>query len=137
MMNTLVKKQSSMCADTNLVALLQHRAERMPGACAYVFLIDGEHQEQAITYSNLDARARMIAGYLQTNHKAGERALLLYPSGLDYIAAFFGCLYAGLIAVPVYPPSRHHQHRLEAVIADAAWERRPPTIEARENRNLI
>lgn len=64
MMDTLAKKQPSMCADTNLVTLLQHRAEQTPDACVYVFLADGEHQKQAITYGNLDARARVIAEYL-------------------------------------------------------------------------
>ncbi|WP_396956156.1 amino acid adenylation domain-containing protein [Nitrosomonas sp.] len=113
----------SACTDENLVTLLRHRVDQMPDACAYVFLMDGEHQEQSITYKELDSRARMIAGYLQANHKAGERALLLYPSSLDYIVAFFACLYAGLIAVPVYPPSRHHLRRLEAIIHDAT-----PTI---------
>jgi len=113
----------SACTDENLVTLLRHRVDQMPDACAYVFLMDGEHQEQSITYKELDSRARMIAGYLQATHKAGERALLLYPSGLDYIVAFFACLYAELIAVPVYPPSRHHLRRLEAIIHDAT-----PTI---------
>lgn len=115
----MMKKQQSMRTDTSLITLLQHRAERMPDACAYVFLVDGEHQEQALTYRELDARARLIAGWLQEHRQAGERALLLYPSGLDYIAAFFGCLYAGTVAVPVYPPSRHHRQRLAAIIQDA------------------
>lgn len=92
----------------------------MPGACAYVFLADGEHQEQVLTYRELDAKARLIASWLQEYQQTGERALLLYPSGLDYIAAFFGCLYAGTVAVPVYPPSRHHRQRLAAIIHDAA-----------------
>ena len=115
----MMKKQLSMRTDTSLVTLLQHRAGRMPDACAYVFLADGEHQEQALTYRELDARACLIAGWLQEYQQAGERALLLYPSGLDYIAAFFGCLYAGTVAVPVFPPSRHHRQRLAAIIQDA------------------
>ncbi|MBE7527121.1 MAG: amino acid adenylation domain-containing protein [Burkholderiales bacterium] len=119
----MVKLLRSDCAVVNLVSLLLHRVDELADACAYVFLIDGEHQEQSITYKELDSRARMIAGCLQATHKAGERALLLYPSGLDYIVAFFACLYAGLIAVPVYPPSRHHLRRLEAIIHDAT-----PTI---------
>ncbi|MGH8548058.1 MAG: AMP-binding protein [Methylococcales bacterium] len=55
---------------------------------------------------------------------ARKRALLLYPPGLDYIAAFFGCLYAGVVAVPAYPPIRQHLLRLQAIIGDAA----PATI---------
>mgnify|MGYP003945695439 CR=1 FL=1 len=115
-----MKKQQLVRTDTSLVTLLQHRAGRMPDACAYVFLADGEHQEQVLTYRELDVRARLIAGWLQERQLAGERALLLYPSGLDYIAAFFGCLYAGTVAVPVYPPSRHHRQRLTTIIHDAA-----------------
>ncbi len=56
----------------------------------------------------MDERARAIGGYLQGQAPAGSRALLLYPPGLDFIAAFFGCLYAGIVAVPVAPPGRKH-----------------------------
>ena len=57
-----------------------------------------------LSYAGLDERARAIAALLQEHGAAGERVLLLYPPGLDYIAAFFGCLYAGVVAVPAYPP---------------------------------
>ena len=50
----------------------------------------------------------------------GERALLLYPAGLDFIAAFFGCLYAGVVAVPAYPPRRNRSlSRIQAIADDA------------------
>ncbi|MBS7675524.1 AMP-binding protein, partial [Vibrio cholerae] len=71
---------------------------------------------------DLDQRARTIAAALQANAGLGERAVLLFPSGPDYVAAFFGCLYAGVIAVPAYPPEstrRHHQERLLSIISDA------------------
>ncbi len=106
-------------SDSNLVALLRQRACITPDACAYIFLADGESLEQSISYGQLDARAQVIAVQLQKLGKAGERALLLYPAGLDYIVAFFGCLYSGVIAVPAYPTSRHHAHRLKAIIQDA------------------
>jgi acyl-CoA synthetase (AMP-forming)/AMP-acid ligase II/acyl carrier protein len=68
----------------------------------------------------LDRQARAIAATLQSLGWAGERALLLYPPGLDYIAAFFGCLYAGVIAVPAYPPRRNRSlERVEAIAANA------------------
>lgn len=110
------------CSETpgaDLVALLRQRALKTPDACAYVFLTDGGSSEQSISYGQLDAQARVIAVQLQTLGKAGECALLLYPAGLDYIVAFLGCLYAGVIAVPAYPPSRHHADRLKAIIRDA------------------
>jgi acyl-CoA synthetase (AMP-forming)/AMP-acid ligase II len=88
-----------------LVDLLRRRSEATPEATTIIFLADGETQEQRFTYAALDAHARRIAARLQADGvQAGERALLLYPPGLDYVSAFFGCLYAGVIAVPAYPP---------------------------------
>jgi len=49
----------------------------------------------------------------------GDRALLLYPPGLDFIDAFFGCLYAGVVAVPCYPPARARAAAPQAILADA------------------
>jgi acyl-CoA synthetase (AMP-forming)/AMP-acid ligase II len=88
----------------SLVALLRFRAERQAGQTLYTFLADGQGDETSITYGELDRRARAIAVALSRRGLAGERALLVYPSGLEYMAAFFGCLYAGVVAVPVYPP---------------------------------
>jgi acyl-CoA synthetase (AMP-forming)/AMP-acid ligase II len=67
-------------------------------------VLDGQTAEQRLTYGALDRQARAIAATLQALSATGERALLLYPPGLAYIAAFFGCLYAGVVAVPAYPP---------------------------------
>ena len=88
-----------------LVDLLRERALRHPDRRAYTFLVDGESEEQHLTYGELDRQARAIAAQLQGLGMTGERALLLYPPGLEYIAGFFGCLYAGTIAVPAYPPN--------------------------------
>src|SRR5205807_1551124 len=86
----------------------------------YTFLVDGEGEEVFLSYGELDRRARAIAARLQAAGAAGERVLLLYPPGLDYIAAFFGCLYAGAVAVPAYPPRLNRNlSRLQAVVADA------------------
>ena len=63
---------------------------------------------------------RAIAASLQAMEMGGERALLLYPSGLDFVAAFFGCLYAGVTAVPAYPPRRNrNMARIDAIANDA------------------
>src|SRR5688572_16235615 len=86
---------------TNALAL---RAGKTPDRTAYIFLADGEEEQNRLTYAELDARARAIAAALRPVCGPGERALLLYPPGIDFIAAFFGCLYAGVIAVPAYPP---------------------------------
>lgn len=105
---------------TTLVELLRDRAIYQPKKIAYTFLLDGETQELNLTYEELDRKARAIAVRLQSVCSPGERALLIYPPGLDYIVAFFGCLYAGVIAVPAYPPRPNRSAtRLQTMIADA------------------
>ncbi|HYP28246.1 MAG TPA: condensation domain-containing protein, partial [Blastocatellia bacterium] len=110
-------------AASTLVELLRLRAGEQAGLKAYAFLKDGETEDEGITYGQLDARARAVAARLQELGMASERALLLYPPGLDYIAAFFGCLYAGAVAVPAYPPDPDRLHRsitrLLAILKDA------------------
>lgn len=119
----LERKFNTDCLEfhhADLVALLRHRALITPNACAYVFLKDGELVEHTISFGELDRRARLIAAQLQSMDMKNKRALLIFPAGIDYIAAFMGCLYAGVIAIPVYPPSRHHAHRLKSIIHDAS-----------------
>jgi len=102
------------------VDILRWRAAEQPDRRAYIFLADGETEGGYLTYGELDRQARAIAGWLQSHNAKGERALLLYPPGLDFIAAFFGCLYAGVIAVPTYPPQRNRpMPRIQSILADA------------------
>ncbi|TSC32695.1 non-ribosomal peptide synthetase [Corallococcus sp. Z5C101001] len=91
-------------AFSTLVELLRIRARDQGDRRGFTFLLDGETDEAHLTYAELDQKARAIAAALQARGAQGQRALLLYPPGLDYIAGFFGCLYAGVIAVPIYPP---------------------------------
>ncbi|BAZ43872.1 amino acid adenylation domain protein [Chondrocystis sp. NIES-4102] len=113
-MNKIINKY------TSVIQLLSDRAVKQPNATAFTFLEDGENRETTVTYQQLDLRSRQIATKLQALGLEGERALLLYPSGLDYLAAFFGCLYAGVIAVPAYPPQNSRKTpRIKAIIEDS------------------
>ncbi|MEG5026528.1 amino acid adenylation domain-containing protein [Microcoleus sp. AT8-B1] len=104
---------------TNLVELLQNRALHQPEQ-KYTFLLDGKTETASLTYRELDAIARSHAARLQTLGVTGERALLLFPPGLDYLAAFFGCLYAKVIAVPLYPPKlKRNLAKISAIALDA------------------
>ena len=89
-----------------LIEILKQRALHEPDRTAYIYLVDGETEEISLTYYELDQAARVIATGLQAQDGFGERALLIYPTGLEFLKAFFGCLYAGVIAVPVYPPRK-------------------------------
>ena len=110
---------SSVAAHTLIDVLTEHSLAQ-PDAVAYTFLTDGERIGSQLTYSDLDQRARAIGATLQQLGAAGERVMLLYPSGLEYIAAYMGCLYAGSVAVPMFPPHRKHSsERLQSVVTDA------------------
>jgi acyl-CoA synthetase (AMP-forming)/AMP-acid ligase II/acyl carrier protein len=113
-MNNFLKKTGT------LVELLCLRAQNQSDKQAYLFLKNGEIEESSLTYSQLDRKARIIAAKLQEISTVSERVLLLYPPGLDFIAAFFGCLYAGVVAVPTYPPRRNRSDpRIQAIVTDA------------------
>ena len=106
--------------ETTFVEVLRRRAVDQPDRRAYTFLVDGETEEVHLTYGELDLRARAVAARLQALGLAGERALLVYPAGLEYLAGFFGCLYAGVVAVPAYPPRLNRSvSRLQSIVQDA------------------
>jgi acyl-CoA synthetase (AMP-forming)/AMP-acid ligase II len=104
---------------TTLVEILQDRANRQPDKRIYSFL-HGDDRQQSLTHVELNARARVLATKLRDTCQPGDRALLLYPPGLDYIVALFACMYAGVIAVPSYAPRPNRPFtRLESVISSA------------------
>jgi myxalamid-type polyketide synthase MxaB len=86
----------------NLVEVLKVRAQQHPNRVAITFLTDGEETHTEWTYRQLENRSLQIAARLAEHADPGDRVLLVFPPGLDYVAAFYGCLYAGLIAVPTY-----------------------------------
>jgi len=106
-----------------LVEMLGERARRSPERLAYVFLRDGEAEAARLSLGELDRRARVLAGALQRLNVRGERALLLYPTGEDFVIAFFACMYAAVVAVPVPSPGPARLGRalprLQAIVHDA------------------
>jgi acyl transferase domain-containing protein/acyl-CoA synthetase (AMP-forming)/AMP-acid ligase II/acyl carrier protein/GNAT superfamily N-acetyltransferase len=102
---------------------LTYRASHQPDATAFTFLLDGDTHEANLSYRELNETAGRIAGLLQSRNAAGQRVLLCLPQGLDYIAAFMGCLRAGAIAVCAYPPDPARLNRslprFEAIVQDA------------------
>jgi acyl-CoA synthetase (AMP-forming)/AMP-acid ligase II len=104
----------------SLIDLLQVRSQISPDLPVQTFLADGQRAERVLTSANLFSRARAIGAVLQQNGLAGRTVLLLYPPGLDFVEAFFGCLLAGAIAVPAYPPKANRSFgRLRAIVRDA------------------
>ena len=104
----------------NLIHLLRRRVQEHGEKTVYTYLNDGESQETRLTYGELERRALAIAAHLQSHLSPGERVLLLYPPGIEFPAAFFGCLCAGMVAVPTYPPhSNQFLANLGATVSDA------------------
>ena len=103
-----------------LMDLVQHHAMKHGEDRALTFLADGVNEESFLTYALLDREARAVAAWLQSKGLTGQRALLLFPSGLEFVTALLGCIYAGVIAVPVNPPRLNRKaSRLRAVVEDS------------------
>jgi acyl-CoA synthetase (AMP-forming)/AMP-acid ligase II len=101
------------------VDLLAEQARLYGDKTAYAFLEDGENVTDTVSFAQMLERARAVAVELSRRAPVGSRVLLLYPSCIDYMVGFFGCLSAGMIAVPIFPPnSGRHNPRLEAVSRD-------------------
>jgi acyl-CoA synthetase (AMP-forming)/AMP-acid ligase II/acyl carrier protein len=95
-------------------------AELRPNQTALTFLENGELKFQELSYKSLDRRARQIAVGIRKTVRPGDRVLLLHPPGLEFVTAFFGCLYGGVVPVPAYPPRNpRHFPRIESLLADA------------------
>lgn len=103
----------------DLSTVLRNRTERDPNDVALMYMSDSDRYEVR-NYRDLDARARCVAGWLRARCATGDRVLLLYPAGPEFTAAFFGCSYAGLIAVPAPKPGRyqHERRRLAGIARD-------------------
>ena len=110
-----------------LTEILCRRARQQPDRTAFTFLADGEVETERLTYAELDQRARAVAALLGESGARNERVLLLFDAGLEFITSFFGCLYAGAVAVPAPPPhparlGRTHR-RVQGIAGDSARPR--------------
>ena len=105
---------------TTIGELVHSHAGTNPDQAAFVYL-DAEMNESVLTYGDLDASARRIAAFLEAESEADRPALIVYPHGLDFVRAFFGCIYAGKIAVPLRPPSaRRNLDTFHRVLSDSS-----------------
>ncbi len=113
-------KQSDWPKGQDFVDRLRWQVDHQGDQIAFTYLVDGENEEESLTYVELDLRARAIAEELLDRGMAGERALLLFPPGLDFVSSLFGCFYAGVVAVPAFPPRRNrNMDRIQAIAGDA------------------
>jgi acyl-CoA synthetase (AMP-forming)/AMP-acid ligase II len=96
--------------------VLRYRAAEQPQDRAYVALSERGSEEAVVTFAELERRAAVVAAQLATRLRAGDRVLLVFPAGLDFMVAFLGCLMAGVIAVPMMVPRRASSHDSSAAI---------------------
>jgi acyl-CoA synthetase (AMP-forming)/AMP-acid ligase II len=106
---------------SSIVDIVSARAATDPDSLAYGFLTSGEVEAQRLTWSQVDARSLAIASAIGACTTRNARVLLLFPPGLEFVSAFLGCLRAGAIALPAYPPSAEDRTalRVRGMIADA------------------
>ncbi len=124
--------------ESTLVERLRYWCSAQADRVVYQFLEDGVTISNAITYRQLDERARACAVKLISMGMKGQRALLMYPTGVDFIVAFFGCQYAGVTAVPAYPPRRNrNMGRINTIAVDAKTSIALTTQEVIDRRELM
>lgn len=101
---------------SSLVDVLRRRAAEQPNDPAYIFLPDRGAERLSLSFAELYARALAVAVSLAKRGQKGDRAVLLFSPGLDFIVAFFACLLAGVIAVPLMVPRRSSSRDASAAI---------------------
>lgn len=105
---------------SSIIDIFRSHAFERPNDVIYRFLGDGDTGEKSLTFAELELEAGRIAQAIRRHAEPGDRVLILVPPGLDYIKAFFACLYAGVVAVPTYPPTNERNgHRVHAMALDA------------------
>ncbi len=119
----LSQVQPADAPSTHLVDRLQYWANTRPNSIAFHFT-DGEtNDDLSLTYAQLDHAARAVAVELLKDLKPGDRAILMYPPGLDFVIGYFGCLYAGCVAVPAFPPRRNRKGCASKILLKIAQQK--------------
>jgi 8-amino-7-oxononanoate synthase len=117
--NELLPDDARQAGVQTLVDVLEYRAARQPSLEVFRYLKGDGREQGVLTFAELQREARAIAAQLAKRVVPGDRVVLLVPPGLPYVAAFFGCLYAGVVAVPAYPPNpRRADTRVARMVAD-------------------
>lgn len=102
------------------VEMLAHWAQQRPDRLAFSYLDQGETEVDRMTFAEMHQQACKIGAYLQSFSQAGERAMLIFPPGLEFVRTMYGCLYAGVIPIPTNPPTlTRSAQRLYTIIKDS------------------
>ncbi|MGR8948015.1 MAG: AMP-binding protein [Gammaproteobacteria bacterium] len=119
----MVAKPAPMPAPTNLAKLLQCQVQLHPEKLACAYLADNGEVSSRLDFASLDLKARALAARLQGLDAGGEAAVLLYPPGLDFIVAFFACVYANVLAIPLpMPRGKANFDQTKGIIEDTKCE---------------
>ncbi|MCW8060868.1 condensation domain-containing protein, partial [Agrobacterium tumefaciens] len=122
-LNVPLHENVATTSDDTIVNRLTFHAANNPADIAVRFLTDGETEETVLSYSELDREARAFAAILKERTQPGDRAIMMFPTGLEYVVALFGCFHAGVIAVPAFPPSEQAEQaydRLRSICNDCS-----------------
>ena len=105
----------------NILDVLRYRMEHTPDETAFIYLKDGEDDEERVTYRQLGNTASSLAVKMEDMNVTGKTALLLFPPGMEFVYSLFGCFFASVIAVPAYPPRKNRSlDRIRKIVQDSS-----------------
>ena len=105
----------------NMVEVFEKNCSLHPDKVIYYYLEDGFNESARIVFSQMNRRVKSVAAALQSRFTKGDRALMLFPSGIEFIVSLFGCFYSGVIGVPAYPPRKNRMFdRFESIVKDGS-----------------
>ncbi len=123
---TLLVTGLEMNTHDNLAGFFNWRCAQQPDALAYAFVRDTLETADSLTFTALHRQVHGLAAELVRHSEPGDRVLLVYPPGVEFVRAFWACMVTGRIAVPVPAPDpvrfKNNAPRLRAIILDAQAE---------------